>query len=508
MRPRTLAPLLLLGAVPAVSANPLVDLVVGLGDFTRRFAFAGETAFVGLVALALFVLYLILFQMVFKAINKNNEGASPRLVNAGIIIFSAILAIFSSVNLPREALRALVAQYTVLGYILLGVVVPFGLIAFAVHLKHKHQDNPGVSIGAGFLLVFVGWNLTSAIDGLGAAGFPGTLGWIRLIQAIVVIAGAWMALSSILALFGIGGGGAGGGAGGGGGRGGGAGGGGRGGGQRHSRPNQVYGIKLSTEPDAAMDALSADQRRYAINVEWTADPSAVAAERIDNYQISVWPSRLITPGYRSRWARWSGGTVPFMSKQYFSASHAPAVVPNNTSDSNKRFPLNAEFNVSVRSHNTSGWGPWSSPARIVIGANGPVASSGARSSAGPGTYRVSAFINLHPAGVRMIGRNHGVLTHPGGTPAAVASGAQFIFTCTAMGGTEFDPDSDASFIRLVGASGYTESFELYDAAHPKLEEWLHTNGGTFTKAEIMVPVQISMAAPPDRYRFQIQLGTL
>ena len=387
MRPRYFAPLLLFGALPAVSANPIVDIIVGLGDFTRRFSFAGDTAFIGLVALALFVLYLILFQMVFKAINKNNQNASPRLVNAGIIVFSAILAIFSSVNLPREALRALVQQYTVLGYILLGIVVPFGIIAFAVWLKHKHQDNPGVSVGAGILLVLLGLNLTSAIDGLGAVGLDGTTFWLTLIQWLVIIAGAWMALSPLFGLFkGLGFGGAGaGGAGGAGGTGAG------GGGQRGALPSQIHNFQLHTEPDPSMDARPEAERRYRIRVEWVIPPDVIQSERINNYQVNVRPGRYVTRQYapgrdpnvgflRNAWRNVSpggvvrnaraaaGGVFPFTGRKYFSASHSPAIVPHPDSYAS-RFPYNAEFEVFVRAKNPSGYGPWSSGARIVIGAD-------------------------------------------------------------------------------------------------------------------------------------------
>ncbi|MFT4308478.1 MAG: hypothetical protein ACMXYM_03855 [Candidatus Woesearchaeota archaeon] len=468
MRPRRFAPLLLFGALPAVSANPIVDIIVGLGDFTRRFSFAGETAFIGLVALALFVLYLILFQMVFKAINKNNQNASPRLVNAGIIVFSAILAIFSSVNLPREALRALVQQYTVLGYILLGIVVPFGIIAFAVWLKHKHQDNPGVSVGAGILLVLLGLNLTSAIEGLGAVGLDGTVFWLTLIQWIVIIAGAWMALSPLFGLFkGLGFGGAGatgdGGAGG-------AGGAGGGGGQRGALPSQIHNFQLHTEPDPSMDARPEAERRYRIRVEWVIPPDVIHNERINNYQVNVRPGRFITrqyaPGrdpnvgfWRNAWRNVSpggvvrntrataGGVFPFTGRKYFSASHSPAIVPHPDSYAS-RFPYNAEFEVFVRAKNPSGYGPWSSGARIVIGSD-----LGANPPSPP-PNPVNATWHLEWAshnGVR-------IDTHPGtgvfiqhgtNTPVIFAESDEIELRFRTVSGRKFDTSRSDSSIQLV-----------------------------------------------------------
>ena len=199
MRPRTFTPLLLLGGLPSVSANPLVEAFVAIGGFLSVFSASGDVAFIGLIGLALFILYLILFQMVFKAINKGNQNASPRLVNAGIIVFSAVLALFSAVNIPRQALDAVAQQYAVVGIILLWSV-PLGIIAGAVYFKQKYP-NPFVSIVAGVVMILLGANIPSFISSLESAGFDAASWWLSMIQLTVMIAGIWWVFSPIISLL-------------------------------------------------------------------------------------------------------------------------------------------------------------------------------------------------------------------------------------------------------------------------------------------------------------------
>lgn len=198
-RTRTLTILAFFASLPAVSANPLIDIIVGLGDFVSLFSASGDNAFVGLIALALFILYLILFQIVFKAINKDNERASPRLVNAGIMVFSAVLAIFSAVNIPREVFSAIQQQYAIVGLLLIWSV-PLAIIGGAVYLKQKNP-NPLVSILAGIVLIVLGTNLSTFITSLEAAGADAAAWWLDVIQFVVIIVGAWWVFSPLISLI-------------------------------------------------------------------------------------------------------------------------------------------------------------------------------------------------------------------------------------------------------------------------------------------------------------------
>lgn len=149
-----------LAAVPVLGADTLSNTIGSVGSFVHSFA-SSQARFQGLLAIALFVVFLVLFHLVVRAMPHMQE-ASGRLLNAAIMILSATLSIFATANIPQAAIAALQAQYQVAAFILLSLI-PIAIIGGAVYLAMQFKGALGRII-AGILLILLGSNLATVYD--------------------------------------------------------------------------------------------------------------------------------------------------------------------------------------------------------------------------------------------------------------------------------------------------------------------------------------------------------
>lgn len=176
--------LVALAAVPVFAADPLSSSIGSIGTFVHSFA-SSQARFQGLLAIALFVVFLVLFHLVVRSMPHMQEAASGRLLNAGIIVFSAVLAIFATANIPPAAIIALQAQYQIAAFVLLSLV-PVAIIGGAVYLTMQFKNAAG-RILAGILLILLGSNLSAVYNFAVNQIHLGVLATILAIVRVVII---------------------------------------------------------------------------------------------------------------------------------------------------------------------------------------------------------------------------------------------------------------------------------------------------------------------------------
>lgn len=183
-------------ATPGVLAatNPLTDIVGGVGGFVGGFEDQAEIRFTGLLAIALFIVYLLLFQLLAKSFQGRTEGTSNRLINAVTVVLAAVLALFSAAGIPPAALQALRTQYQIVGFLILSLI-PLAIIGGVFYLTTRIKTRIARVFGA-FLLLVLASNLNPMIAFLSDLDYAGLVSWVNMIRLGLIVAAGWILVSS------------------------------------------------------------------------------------------------------------------------------------------------------------------------------------------------------------------------------------------------------------------------------------------------------------------------
>lgn len=352
---RAIITLLSLFFVPNVYALDLTDAVrpiANLGQFLNGLIDNRASKFL-LVFIAMFILFYSIYDVALRLVRVFNGQDKQRKMVAGTLSVLSVLSLYLLAGSPEEFVQRMLAVMGPFGAIVLGIVM-FLMVYFAFR-DNQHFPSGAIALIAAGLALIVAGSMT---------GSDSTTSWGFLMLVAGLI---WL----FIALLG------------------------RGGpegnkdsnkktpegkrpgsedmgpGERkYHKPNRVPEIHLCTVPES-IDATKSTAR---VRVDFNISDEIMASERIDNLSISIRPGKwynIFAPGVIPESKNIFKKTGPRMFPKEFSmrmfrreysADKNPYVIPID-------IPQGLQISIKARMHNTAGWGPSSSEARIIVGQN-------------------------------------------------------------------------------------------------------------------------------------------